>query len=68
MTTEAPTQIDPTLVQAFVGNAHGDLEQVRELLERRAMLDARPELRDAKGPHGIPLSAHATPEVLELLA
>lgn len=25
----------------------------------RAMLDARPELREAKGPHGIPLFAHA---------
>lgn len=25
----------------------------------QAMLDARPELRDAKGPHGIPLRAHA---------
>jgi hypothetical protein len=34
----------------------------------RAMLDVRPDLHDAKGPHGIPLSAHASPEVLELLA
>ena len=25
----------------------------------RAMLDAHPELRDARGPHGIPLVAHA---------
>jgi hypothetical protein len=25
----------------------------------RAMLDARPELREARGPHGIPLAAHA---------
>lgn len=25
----------------------------------RAMLDTRPELRDAKGPHGIPLAKHA---------
>jgi hypothetical protein len=25
----------------------------------RAMLDARPDLRDARGPHGIPLAAHA---------
>ena len=33
----------------------------------RSMLDARPDLRDAKGPHGIPLAAHASPEVLELL-
>ena len=124
MTAEAPPQIEPSLVQAFVGNAHGDLEQVRSLLERepalvnaawdwgggdwetalgaashmknreialflldrgarmdvfaaamlghvevvRAMLDARPELRDATGPHGIPLAAHASDEVLELLA
>jgi hypothetical protein len=33
----------------------------------RSMLDVRPDLRDAKGPHGIPLSAHAAPEVVELL-
>jgi hypothetical protein len=39
----------------------------------RAMLDAWPELRDARGPHGIPLVAHAEAggeqarEVLELL-
>ena len=32
----------------------------------RALLAARPELRDATGPHGIPLTAHASPEVLEL--
>ncbi len=25
----------------------------------RAMLDAQPELREARGPHGIPLAAHA---------
>ena len=111
-------------VEAFVGNAHGDLAEVQRLLaddptlvnaawdwgggdwetglgaaahmkEReialfllehgarmdvfaaamlgyvdvvRAMLDARPELRNAKGPHGIPLAAHASDEVLELLA
>ena len=40
----------------------------------RALLDARPELRDAKGPHGISLAAHAEQggeqarESLELLA
>jgi hypothetical protein len=39
----------------------------------RAMLDARPQLRDARGPHGIPLVKHAEAggeharEVLELL-
>ena len=39
----------------------------------RAMLDAQPELRDARGPHGIPLRAHAEAggdgarEVLDLL-
>ena len=110
-------------VEAFVGNAHGDLAEVRRLLaedptlvnaawdwgggdwetalgaashmkEReialflldhgarmdifaaamlgyvdvvRAMLAERPELRDAKGPHGIPLAAHASDQVLELL-
>jgi hypothetical protein len=39
----------------------------------RAMLEVQPELRDARGPHGIPLRAHAEAggeqarEVLELL-
>lgn len=105
MTDERPPRIDPALVSSFVGDAHGDLDEFRALLERepaashmhnreialflldrgarmdvfaaamlayvdlvRAMLEARPELRDAKGPHGIPLSAHAVPEVAELLA
>ena len=27
--TDAPPQLDPTKVQAFVANAHGDLEVVR---------------------------------------
>lgn len=34
----------------------------------RAMLAARPELRDALGPHGIPLRAHAEGAVVELFA
>ena len=123
MTTQPPPQIDRALVQAFVGNAHGDLAEVQRLLEQepalvnaawdggggdwetglgaaahmkdreialylldhgarldlfaaamlgyvdvvRAMLAERPELKDAKGPHGIPLAAHASDEVLELL-
>ncbi len=37
----------------------------------RAVLDAHPQMRDAKGPHGIPLLAHAkaggATEVIELL-
>jgi hypothetical protein len=123
MTDDKPPQLDPALVQALVGSAHGDLGEVRALLERepaivnaawdwgggdwetglgaaahmhnreialflldhgarldifaaamlgyvdvvRAMLAARPDLRDAKGPHGISLAAHATSDVLELL-
>ena len=115
MAAEAPPALAADLVQAFVGNAHGDIEAVRTalaeqpalvnaswdwgggdwetalgaaghmgrrdiaelLLEHgaridlfvaamlgeteivRAMLAAQPELRDAKGPHGIPLRAHA---------
>jgi hypothetical protein len=107
--------LDPELVESFVANAHGDLDAVRELLDRepallnaawdwgagdwetglgaaahmgrrdialfllergaradifaaamlgetevvRAMLSAWPALRDAPGPHGIPLLAHA---------
>jgi hypothetical protein len=112
---ERPAPLDPELVESFVSNAHGDLDAVRELLERepalvnaawdwgggdwetglgaaahmgrrdialflldhgarvdvfaaamlgetevvRAMLTAWPELRDARGPHGIPLLEHA---------
>jgi hypothetical protein len=130
--TDAQTlaPLDPVLVRGFVGNAHGDLEAVRQALSDepalvnaawdwgngdwetglgaashmgrrdiaelllghgarldlfaaamlgevelvRAFLAARPELREAKGPHGIPLRAHAEAggdnarAVLELLA
>ena len=108
-------RIDPDLVKDFVGNAHGDLARVRDLLERdpalinaawdwgagdwetglgaaahmgrrdialhllergarmdifaaamlghldvvRAMIAAIPEARTWRGPHGIPLLAHA---------
>jgi ankyrin repeat protein len=44
----------------FAAAMLGDVETVK------AALDARPELRDAKGPHGIPLAAHATGAVTEL--
>ena len=115
MAGAAPAALDPTQVQAFVGNAHGDLDAVRTALDAepllanaawdwgggdwecalgaaahmgrrdiaelllehgarldifaaamlgevevvRAMLTAHPELRNATGPHGIPLRAHA---------
>src|SRR6266516_688414 len=115
MAGAAPAALDPTQVQAFVGNAHGDLDAVRAALDAepqlanaawdwgggdwesalgaaahmgrrdiaelllehgarldifaaamlgevevvRAMLTAHPELRNATGPHGIPLRAHA---------
>jgi hypothetical protein len=114
-TTDTPAALDSDLVREFVGNAHGDLDAVRNalaaqptlvnaawdwgggdwetalgaaahmgrrdiaelLLARgarldvfaaamlgdvdvvRAILAAHPELREAKGPHGIPLRAHA---------
>ena len=35
---ERPPAIEPELVQAFVANAHGDLERVQELLAREPML------------------------------
>ena len=115
MSAEAPAALSPALVQSFVGNAHGDLDAVREALAAeptlanaawdwgggdwetalgaaghmgrrdiaelllahgarldvfvaamlgdvdcvRAILAAHPETRDARGPHGIPLRAHA---------
>jgi hypothetical protein len=115
MAGAAPAALDPTEVQAFVGNAHGDLDAVRAALDAepqlanaawdwgggdwesalgaaahmgrrdiaelllehgarldvfaaamlgdvdvvRAILAAHPELRNAAGPHGIPLRAHA---------
>ncbi len=126
---ERPPRLDPALVEAFVSNAHGDLGEVKRLLEEqptlmnaawdwgggdwetalgasahmgereiaifllergarldlfaaamlgwvdvvRAALAAHPGVRDAKGPHGIPLIAHAQKggsrarEVVELL-
>jgi len=112
---EKPAPIDKELVAEFVLKAHGDLDFVRQTVERepavvnaawdwgggdwetglgaashvgrrdiaeyllehgarkdvfaaamlgevdvvRAMLDAQPDLRDARGPHGISLRAHA---------
>jgi len=35
---DAPPPLDPADVQAFVGNAHGDLDEVRRLLEREPRL------------------------------
>jgi hypothetical protein len=40
-------------MDVFAAAMLGEVEIVR------AMLDAQPELRDARGPHGIPLRAHA---------
>ena len=113
--SDAPPQLDPAKVQAFVANAHGDLDVVRSLLAEEphlinsawdwgggdwetglgaaahmgrrqialfllehgarldlfasamlgyfdivsAVLSDFPEMRDAKGPHGIPLVEHA---------
>ena len=127
--SDAPPQIDPAKVHAFVGSAHGDLEAVRSLLaEEPALVNAAwdwgggdwetglgaaahmgrrqvallllehgarldlfaaamlgyfdivsavlsdfPEMRNALGPHGIPLVEHARAggadarSVLELL-
>jgi hypothetical protein len=129
VTDEKPPPIDKELVAEFVLKAHGDLDFVKQTVERepaivnaawdwgggdwetglgaashvgrrdiakhllehgarkdvfaaamlgevdvvRAMLDAQPELREARGPHGIPLRAHAevggeqAREVLDLL-
>src|SRR6266576_5093953 len=41
MASAAPAALDPTQVQAFVGNAHGDLDAVR------AALAAEPKLANA---------------------
>jgi hypothetical protein len=40
-------------LDVFVAAMLGDVEVVR------AILAAHPEMREAKGPHGIPLRAHA---------
>jgi ankyrin repeat protein len=47
-------------LDVFAAAMLGDVEAVR------AVLAAHPEMRDATGPHGIPLAAHATGEVREL--
>jgi hypothetical protein len=113
--TDAPPQLDPATVQAFVSNAHGDLDEVQALLAEEprlvnaawdwgggdwetalgaaahmgrrqialfllehgarldifaaamlgyfdivsAVLSDFPEMRNAIGPHGIPLVEHA---------
>ncbi|MDX6480095.1 MAG: hypothetical protein QOG85_605 [Gaiellaceae bacterium] len=49
-------------LDVFAAAMLGDVATVK------AVLDAHPEMRDAKGPHGIPLAAHATGAVLELFA
>jgi len=112
---DAPSQLDPAKVQAFVASAHGDLDDVRSLLQEEpalvnaawdwgggdwetglgaaahmgrrqialyllehgarldlfaaamlgyfevvtAILSDFPEMREALGPHGIPLVEHA---------
>lgn len=115
MSDERPPALDPSLVEAFVGNSHRNLGEVKRLLARepalvnaawdwgagdwetglgaaahmgereialfllqngarldvfaaamlgyvdvvRTILAEHPEMRDAKGPHGIPLIVHA---------
>jgi len=49
-------------LDVFAAAMLGDVEVVR------AVLAAHPEMRDAKGPHGIPLSAHAQGEVIALFS
>jgi hypothetical protein len=49
-------------LDVFAAAMLGDLDTVR------AALDAHPEMREAKGPHGLPLAAHATGAVKDLLA
>ena len=75
MTDEKPLPIEPELVAEFVLKAHGDLGVVKQLLEQEpaivdaswdwgggdweTALGAAPSLREARGPHGIPLISHA---------
>jgi ankyrin repeat protein len=47
-------------LDVFAAAMLGDVETVK------AVLDVHPDMRDAKGPHGIPLAAHATGAVREL--
>ncbi len=47
-------------LDVFAAAMLGDVEAVK------AVLDVHPEMRDATGPHGIPLAAHATGAVREL--
>ena len=47
-------------LDVFAAAMLGDVEVVR------AVLEAHPEMRDAKGPHGIPLAAHAQGDVVML--
>jgi Ankyrin repeat len=49
-------------LDVFAAAMLGDIEVVR------AALEAHPEMRHAKGPHGIPLEAHAQGAVVDLFA
>jgi hypothetical protein len=62
--TDEKPPLEPALVNEFLleRGAHMDIFAAAMLGESeivRVMLDAHPSLRDAPGPHGIPLVAHA---------
>ena len=57
--TDAPAQLDPSTVQAFVGNAHGDLDVVRSLLaEEPALINASWDWGGGDWETGLGAAAH----------
>ncbi len=57
--SDAPPQLDPAKVQAFVASAHGDLDVVRSLLEEEpAMVDAAWDWGGGDWETGLGAAAH----------
>jgi hypothetical protein len=57
--SDAPAQLDPATVQAFVANAHGDLDVVRSLLaEEPALINAAWDWGGGDWETGLGAAAH----------
>ena len=57
--SDAPAQLDPATVQAFVANAHGDLDVVRSLLaEQPALINAAWDWGGGDWETGLGAAAH----------
>lgn len=66
--SDAPPQLDPVKVQAFVGSAHGDLDAVRSLLaEEPALVNAAWDWGGGDWETGLGAAAHMGRRQIALL-